>query len=67
VCHARLNKKIVRVLFGFRLRLGVRDSVGGPETLDKLLTEPVPPVCGSNPRSTSYARMPVQNRTAVRP
>jgi hypothetical protein len=30
VCHARLNKKLVRVLFGFRLGLGVRDSVGGP-------------------------------------
>jgi hypothetical protein len=30
VCHARLHKKLVRVLFGFRLRLGVRDSVGGP-------------------------------------
>jgi hypothetical protein len=29
VCHARLNKKLVRVLIGFRLGLGVRDSVGG--------------------------------------
>jgi hypothetical protein len=28
VCHARVNKKLVRVLFGFRLGLGVRDSVG---------------------------------------
>ncbi len=30
MCHARLNKKLVRVLLGFRLGLGVRDSVGGP-------------------------------------
>jgi hypothetical protein len=30
VCHARLLKKLVRVLLGFRLGLGVRDSVGGP-------------------------------------
>ncbi len=30
VCHARLHKKLVRVLLGFRLGLGVRDSVGGP-------------------------------------
>jgi len=30
VCHARLNKKLVRVLLGFKLGLGVRDSVGGP-------------------------------------
>jgi len=30
VCHARLHKKIFRVLFGFRLGLRVRDSVGGP-------------------------------------
>jgi hypothetical protein len=82
VCHVRLNKKLVRVLLGFKLGLGVRDSVGGSvvvvrhrffnrhfdvpwektvlihlqtlfqlqvgvsayETLDKLLTEPVPPV-----------------------
>ncbi len=29
MCHARLNKKLVRVLLGFKLRLGVRDSVGG--------------------------------------
>jgi hypothetical protein len=29
VCHARLHKKLVRVLLGFRLELGVRDSVGG--------------------------------------
>ena len=29
MCHARLHKKIFRVLFGFRLGLGVRDSVGG--------------------------------------
>ena len=29
MCHARLNKKLVRVLLGFRLGLGVRDSVGG--------------------------------------
>jgi hypothetical protein len=29
VCHVRLHKKIVRVLIGFRLGLGVRDSVGG--------------------------------------
>ncbi len=82
MCHARLNKKIVRVLLGFRLRLGVRDSVGGVvvvvrhrlfnrhfdvpwektglihlQTLFqlqvgvKLLTDPVSPVCGSNPRN----------------
>jgi hypothetical protein len=105
VCHARLNKKLVRVLIGFRLRLGVRDSVGGAvvivrhrlfnrhfdvpweqtglihlqtlfqlqvgvsvqETIDKFLTDPVSPVCGSNPRSTSYVLMPMQNRSAVRP
>jgi hypothetical protein len=30
VCHARLHKKLVRVLLGFRLGPGVRDSVGGP-------------------------------------
>jgi hypothetical protein len=30
VCHVRLHKKLVRVLLGFRLGLGVRDSVGGP-------------------------------------
>ena len=30
MCHVRLNKKLVRVLLGFRLGLGVRDSVGGP-------------------------------------
>ncbi len=30
LCHARLNKKLVRVLLGFKLGLGVRDSVGGP-------------------------------------
>ena len=29
MCHARLHKKLVRVLLGFRLGLGVRDSVGG--------------------------------------
>ncbi len=29
MCHARLNKKLVRVLIGFKLGLGVRDSVGG--------------------------------------
>jgi hypothetical protein len=29
VCHVRLHKKLVRVLFGFRLGLGVKDSVGG--------------------------------------
>ena len=29
MCHVRLHKKIFRVLFGFRLGLGVRDSVGG--------------------------------------
>jgi hypothetical protein len=29
VCHSRLNTKLVRVLLGFRLGLGVRDSVGG--------------------------------------
>ncbi len=29
MCHARLNKKLVRVFLGFRLGLGVRDSVGG--------------------------------------
>ncbi len=29
MCHARLRKKLVRVLLGFRLGLGVRDSVGG--------------------------------------
>jgi len=29
VCHARLNKELVRVLLGFKLGLGVRDSVGG--------------------------------------
>jgi hypothetical protein len=29
VCHARLHKKLVRVLLGLRLGLGVRDSVGG--------------------------------------
>jgi hypothetical protein len=30
VCHSRLHKKIFRVLLGFRVGLGVRDSVGGP-------------------------------------
>jgi hypothetical protein len=30
VCHVRLHKKLVRVLLGFRLGLGVRDFVGGP-------------------------------------
>ena len=32
MCHARLNKELVRVLLGFKLGLGlgVRDSVGGP-------------------------------------
>ncbi len=30
MCHARLHKKLVKVLLGFRLGLGVRDSVGGP-------------------------------------
>ncbi len=30
MCHVRLNKKLVRVLLGFKLRLRVRDSVGGP-------------------------------------
>ncbi len=30
VCQTRLHKKYVRVLFGFRLGLGVRDYVGGP-------------------------------------
>ena len=30
MCHSRLHKKIFRVLFGFRLGLGVRDSVGRP-------------------------------------
>ena len=29
VLCARLHKKLVRVLFGFRLGLGVKDSVGG--------------------------------------
>ncbi len=29
VCHARLHKQLARVLLGFRLGLGVRDSVGG--------------------------------------
>ncbi len=29
MCHVRLHKKLVRVLFGFRLGLGVKDSVGG--------------------------------------
>jgi hypothetical protein len=29
VCHAGLHKKLVRVFLGFRLGLGVRDSVGG--------------------------------------
>ena len=29
MCHARLNKNLVRVLLGFRLGLGVRDYVGG--------------------------------------
>ncbi len=29
MCHAGLHKKLVRVLLGFRLGLGVRDSVGG--------------------------------------
>ncbi len=29
MCHVRLNKKLVRVFLGFRLGLGVRDSVGG--------------------------------------
>ncbi len=29
MCHARLNKILVRVLLGFKLGLGVRDSVGG--------------------------------------
>ncbi len=28
MCHDRLHKKLVRVLFAFRLGLGVRDSVG---------------------------------------
>ena len=27
--HARLHKKLVRVFLGFRLGVGVRDSVGG--------------------------------------
>ena len=30
MCHVRLHKKLFRVLFGFRLGLGVRNSVGGP-------------------------------------
>ena len=29
MCHGRSHKKLVRVLLGFRLGLGVRDSVGG--------------------------------------
>ena len=29
-CHTRLRKKIVRFIFGFRLGLGVRDTVGDP-------------------------------------
>jgi hypothetical protein len=50
------------------LELQVRVSVY--ETLDKVLTPDR--VCffslsGSNPRSTTYARMPKQNRTGTRP
>ncbi len=36
MCHTRLNKKIVRVLLGFRLGLGVRDSVGRPVVVVRL-------------------------------
>jgi hypothetical protein len=57
VCHARLHKKLVRVLLGFRLGLGetlwgavlihlqtlfqLQVGVSAHETLDKVLTDPV--------------------------
>ncbi len=37
MCHSRLHKKLVRVLLGFRVLLGVRDSVGGPRTFQNMI------------------------------
>ncbi len=40
MCHDRLNKKLVRVLLGFKLGLGVRDSVGGPVVVVRQALQP---------------------------
>ncbi len=80
MCHARLHKKLVTVLLGFRLGLGVRDSVVGVVVVVRhsLFNRHVDVLWEKTvlihlhtlfpvPRSTSYARIPIQNRAVVRP